>query len=207
MGEELQQLRDDIAFVRAVAEEGNKSLAHDGAVLAAAGAVFSLTSFQYWLIFTGILVVPRGWARWLWLDGTVVFFVAMAFIRARMPRQLGAVSRVTQAAWTGVGTGITVGGAALGLGAWRLGLPLVVTGAFPILLFTLYGAAWGIAFAVRRRTALALVAIGCFVVAVACGILMGEPQEWLALALGLLLLVAGPGTAIVLQSRRDQDGN
>ena len=203
MSDEMQMLRDDIAFVRALAEESGRALARDGAVLAAAGIIFSLTTFQYWLIFAGILAVPPAWVGWFWLDGTVVFFGAMAVIRRRIPSPSGVVSRATRAAWAGVGAGIIIGGAALGLGAWRLGLPILATGAFPILLFALYGAAWGVAFAVKRASWMALIAAGCLAAAVVCGLLIGKPAEWLALALGLLMLVAVPGAALVLQARRD----
>lgn len=202
MSDEMQTLRDDFAFVRALTEESGKALTRDGAVLAAAGIIFGLTTFQYWLIFAGILAIPPAWAGWLWLDGTVVFFAAMTVIQRRIQSPSGVVSRATQAAWAGVGAGIVIGGAALGLGAWRLGLPIMATGAFPILLFALYGAAWGVAFAVKRSSWMALIAAGCFAAAVACGLLIGKPTQWLLLALGLFMFVGVPGAMIVLQARR-----
>ncbi len=116
------------------------------------------------------------------------------------------VSRDTKAAWAGVGAGIVIGGAALGLGAWRLGLPVMATGAFPILLFALYGAAWGVAFAVKRSSWMALIAAGCFAAVVACRLLIGTPAQWLVLALGLFMFVGVPGAMIVLQARRHRMG-
>jgi hypothetical protein len=203
VSDEIQTLKDDIAFVRALAEESGSAMARDGAVLAAAGMIFGLTALQYWLIFAGILDVPPGWDGWLWLDGTIVFLVAMTLIQRRIPSRPSAASRAMRAAWAGVGAGITISGIALGIGAWRLGLPVLTTGGFPIVLFALYGAAWGVVFAVKRRTWFALVATGSFAAAIGCGALMGTPEEWLLLALGLFVLVGVPGAAIVRQARRD----
>jgi hypothetical protein len=107
------------------------------------------------------------------------------------------------ATWSGVGTGITVAGLALGLGAWRLQQPSLVLWTFPLVLFTLYGAAWGVAFAVTRRTWFALVAGGCFVATLACGAFMGRPEEWMVLSLGLFVLVAAPGYAMVRGARSE----
>jgi len=39
--------------------------------------------------------------------------------------------------------------------------------------------------------------------AVACGLLMGTPAEWLVLAVGLFALVGAPGVVIVRQARGD----
>jgi hypothetical protein len=105
MSDEAKTLQADIAFVRAPVEESGSAMARDGAVLAVAGVVFSLTTLQYWLVSADIVVVSPRWAGWLWVDGAVVFFVAMALIQRRIPSQSGAVSRAMRAAWAGAGTG------------------------------------------------------------------------------------------------------
>jgi hypothetical protein len=73
---------------------------------------------------------------------------------------------------------------------------------FPLILFTLIGAAWGVAYAVRRRRIFALAAAGSFGAAVLCGVLMGRPEEWLVLSGGLVLLLAVPGGMIVHSTGR-----
>jgi hypothetical protein len=80
-------------------------------------------------------------------------------------------------------------------------LPSIVLWVFPVALFTLYGAAWSVAFAVRRRVAFAVVAAGCYAVALGCGLLMGQPEEWLLLSFGLFTFVAAPGFAVVRLAR------
>ena len=102
-----------------------------------------------------------------------------------------------------VGVGITVAVIALAVGAWRLGLPQLVTQTFSVVLFSLYGSAWGVAFAINRRTQSGFIASGCFAGAILCGVFMGMPGEWLVLALGLYLLVALPGALMVRQARSE----
>jgi hypothetical protein len=202
MNDDVQTFKDDIAFMRALTEDSGPAMARDGMVLAAAGTIFGLTTLLYWLMFAGVLDIP-GARDWLWVVASALFVAMMAMISRREPLRRAAASRATRAAWVGVGSGIVVAGAALGLSAWRLDLPVLGVGVFPLVLFTLYGAAWGVAFAVVRRRWLALVAVGCFAAVVACGWLMGTPEEWLLLSVGLFVLVAMPGVVMVRQSRGD----
>jgi hypothetical protein len=198
----MEDVREDIAFLRAVVEDHDSTMALDGAILTAVGVIFGFVSLFYWFVSAGVRTVPTTAIPWAWVMGVMVLVPVVLLLQRRYPRSSGPSSRATLAAWQGVGTGITVAGIAFGLGAWRLQMPSLVLWAFPVVLFTLYGAAWGLAFAVRRRIAFALVAAGCHLVSLACGFSMGRPQEWLVLSLGLFTLVAAPGFALVWHARR-----
>jgi hypothetical protein len=198
---DMQMLKDDIAFMRALTEESSHSMAREGAILAAVGIIFGLTALQYWLLRMGVFTVPRVWQPWLWLDGVAAYLVTLTFILRRFPKRPGVGPRAMEAAWAGVGIGITVACIGLAASSWRLQLPELTSGTFPIVLFTLYGTAWGVAFAVKRRLWFALVAIGCSASAVACGFLIGTNEQWLLLSLGLFTLVAVPGFVILQQAR------
>jgi hypothetical protein len=201
MVNDLQALKDDIAFMRALTEDSGHSMAREGAILAAVGIIFGLTALQYWLLRMEVFTVPRSWQPFLWMDGVIVYLITLSLIHHRFPKRPGVGPRAMEAAWAGVGIGITVAAIALLASGWRLQMPMLASGAFPIVLFTLYGTAWGVAFAVRRRTWFALVAIGCSATAVACGFLIGTREEWLVLTLGLFALVAVPGFVILRQAR------
>ena len=67
-----------------------------------------------------------------------------------------------------------------------------------------FGAGWAVAYSVKRKAWFAWVTAVCFLAAIACGALMGSPDEWLVLALGLFGLVALPGYAVVRQGRGGQ---
>ncbi len=198
MNDDVQTLKDDIAFIRALTEDGGSAMTRDAALLAAAGTIFGVTTFLYWLVFAGFLALPGG--DWLWIAASALFVVVMLIIRRGDARR-GIATRAMQAAWAGVGGGIIVAGVALAVAAARLDLPVLAVGVFPIVLFTLYGAAWGVAAAVMRRGWVVLIAGGCFAAAVACGWVLGTPAEWLVLSGGLFVLVALPGTFIAWQLR------
>jgi hypothetical protein len=198
-----QALRADVAFLRSLAEGGIAATVREGAILVAIGVIFALAAAQYWVIDTGLLAAPSWLKPWLWLDGFVIFLGAMALISSKFRgRPPGAASRALAAAWAGVGTALIFAVMGLAAASRRLGLPLLAPWVFPLILFTLIGAAWGVAYAVRRRLTFALAAAGSFAAAVLCGALMGRPEEWLVLSGGLLLLLAVPGALIVRSAAR-----
>ena len=198
-----QSIREDAAFLRALAQGGAEGSAKDGAILLAVGLIFGVVSLQYWVLDSGLFRAPKALLPWLWLDGVVPFLIVLALITRKFRGQApGAASRALSAAWSGVGAAHIVAAIALAVGGLRLGLPLLASWAFPVVLFSMYGAAWSVAFAARRRRAFALNAAGSYLTALLCGAAMGRPEEWLVLAGGLFLLVAIPGAGILRASRR-----
>jgi hypothetical protein len=113
-----------------------------GAILLATGLIFGLVAAQYWAIDAGRLHVSPTARTWLWLDGLVPFLLGMAVILAKLPgRSPSAASRAIAAAWSGMGTAFIVADVALIAASRELGIPLLVKWMFPLLLFTLIGAA------------------------------------------------------------------
>jgi len=204
MTDSEQSLSDDVAFLRAMAEGDMSGAARAGAILVAIGLIFGLVAVQYWAIDSGFLTVSPPVSTWLWLDGLIPFLVCMAIISAKFRANApGAASRALAATWKGVGTAFIVADVALYVASRELGIPLLVKWIFPLVVFVLIGGAWGVAFAVRRRTAFGLLAGGNFLAAVLSGMAIGRPQEWLVLAAGLIFLVAIPGAVmLVARSRR-----
>lgn len=198
MSDDEQTLRDDVAFLRALAAGGTSGAAREGAILVAVGLIFGLVAVQYWCIDAAYLAVSPAARAWLWLDGLIPFLICMAVIAAKFrDRPPGAASRALAAAWTGVGTAFIVADIALYAASRELAIPLLVKWVFPLVLFALIGGAWGVAFAVRRHRNFGLLAGGNFAAAILSGIVVGTPKEWLVLAGGLLFLVAVPGAAML----------
>jgi len=196
-------LNDDIAFLKGLADGSSKASARDGAILVAVGVIFSSVALQYWAIYAGRLDAPPAWVPWLWLDGLVPFLIVQALISTKLRVSApGPASRAISAAWGAVGLSLMFAVAALAVASSRLSIPLLVTWIFPLVLFTLFGASWLVAYAVRRRAAYLMVAGGSFAAAILCGLVMGQPEEWLVLSAGLLLLVAAPGAQILLALRK-----
>jgi hypothetical protein len=198
---DTQSLKDDLAFLRELTQDSGRGLARDGFNLAAVGLVFGVVSLIYWLVFWGPLANLMVLAWWLWIAGILLMIVSTAVARRSLPAATGAAARALSVAWNGVGVSLLAGGLALLAAAWRMHDGAFVLATFPILLFSLYGAAWGVAFAVKRLSWFAWVSVGCFVAAVAEGLLYRSPHQWLVLSAGLFLLVGLPGLVILKKAR------
>jgi hypothetical protein len=127
--------------------------------------------------------------------------LAMELAKRRLPPATGAAARALSNAWNGVGVALTAGGLGLFAAGWRQHDASFVLATFPILLFSLYGAAWGVAFAVKRLNWFAWISAGCFAAAIAEGLLYKSPHQWLVLSIGLFLLVGLPGLVILKKAR------
>lgn len=201
----MQGLRDDIAFMRDLAHEGGNTPLLFGGVMVAAGAIFGIASVGHWLIATGVLRLAPWWFMVNWLVAAGVFGLVCTRVVRRAGTRHGSNSsanRATGAAWSGVGFAIFaswVGLVAMAVttGDWR------VMNAFPVLILALYGAAWFVAGEMSRQGWLKLVALASFVAAVALGALAASPHLMLAYAACLLLLAVGPGMALI---RREPAG-
>ncbi len=198
---DTQSLKDDLAFLRDLTQDSGKGLARDGFNLATVGLVFGVVTLVYWLLFWGPLANLMVVAYWLWIVAIALMIVSTAIARRRLPAATGAAARALSVAWNGVGVSLLAGGVALLAAAWRMHDAGFVLATFPILLFSLYGAAWGVAFAVKRLSWFAWVSAGCFAAAIAEGLLYGSPHQWLVLSIGLFLLVGLPGVVILKKAR------
>lgn len=201
MSNDWRAMKDDVAFLRALTNEQDRPLAREGAVLLAVGAIFACVDVFYWLYFAHRVSARGIWQHVPWIAGSVLFVGCFAIITARIPRAPGAAARAIGAASAGVGFGLCAAVAALFAGAVSVQQPRLVTDVFPIVLLTLYGSVWIVAFAVKRRIWFAAVAVGCLAAAIGCGLVMGRPEEWLVLAVGMICLVALPGAALIHQSK------
>jgi Na+/H+-translocating membrane pyrophosphatase len=203
---DTQSLKEDLAFLRDLTQDGGRGLARDGFSLAAVGLVFGVVALVYWLVFWGPLADLMGLAYWLWIVGVLLMIVSTAIARRRLPAATGAAARALSVAWNGVGMSLLAGGLALLAAAWKTHDGAFVLATFPILLFSLYGAAWSVAFAVKRLSWFAWVSAGCFIAAIGEGLLYRSPHQWLVLSAGLFLLVGLPGLMILKKARAQKAG-
>jgi hypothetical protein len=203
---DVQSLKDDLAFLRGLAQDDGKGLARDGFSLAAVGVIFSVVTLFYWGVYSGPLAGAKVLAYGVWAVGVVVMIAIVEIAKRRLPPSTGGAARAMSMAWNGVGVSMTAGGLGLLAAGWRLQDGYFVLATFPILLFALYGAAWSVAYAALRVGWFALVSAGCFAAAVGEGLLYRTPHQWLVLSIGLLLLVGVPGVAIFNKARLTKTG-
>jgi hypothetical protein len=193
-----QSVREDIAFLRALAVEG-QSGRFRGDIGVAAGLIWGSASLYDWAILARLISPIGGYASfgWIWLVATLVF-LAVGF-PLRMYRRSG--NRANAAAWAGLGAGCWTMSAAIGLAAWRMNQELIFT-LLPPIVMALYGGAWMVSAAVMRKRWMGGVGVACLVSSLALAYTVTQPLEYLLFALALYLLVGLPGLLSLLRQRR-----
>ncbi len=203
--EKMQTLRDDIAFMKALARDGSTTPLLFGGVMVAAGLIFGAGSVGHWMIDTGVLQVP-DWAYLVnWLGAAAVFGVVCTLVLRRAKSQPGyssGVNKATGAAWSGVGFAIFAMWLGMMAFAYRTG-NFEVMNIFPVIIFAVYGAAWSVAGAMSGKAWINVVALASFAAAVGMGFLSGASAQMLGYAGCLLLLAVLPGLILIRQEPAD----
>lgn len=199
--DDLQSMKDEIAYIKALAEEGRRTPMLGGGILIAAGIIFGAASIVNWLVATDVLVLPPVAYAVLWAGAMAVFFLCLFVLIARSKGRPGAgstVNRATGAAWMGVGLLIFVMCLSIGVISWRIQSP-VLTLLFPSMIFAAYGSGWAVSATMTRAKWQWWLAIAAWIGAPAIAALTGTDWIWLAYAAGLICLALVPGIILVRQ--------
>ncbi|WP_066658258.1 MULTISPECIES: hypothetical protein [unclassified Sphingomonas] len=195
MTDPSQSARDDLAFVRALVSEGGQVQASAGEALLAGGLCYGLQCLVQWALMVSGWPAPPIVHLTAGFLPTVIFVALIIWIVRRngAVAPQGMAMRAFNAGFGSTGLATLTTAAIFGYLAWRrqdMGVWLF----HPLMVAVLQGAAWYIAFAIRRRGWLALVSVGWFATAI-LGALMLERIDLFILLIGaaLLLLMALPG--------------
>lgn len=200
MSDQNQTLRDDIAFLRGMAEAGRDRPMVGGSILAAAGSIFGVASLLVWW-FTAVRSSPDWIISAVFIPAFVVFMATLIFLLRTLPKSAGSMQAATGVAWSGVGWAIFVINIALWIAAYRLNQPGLMF-IFPAILLSLYGATWLVAAILLRQRWMHVLGYGAFGMALASAWVVGQPVMWLVFGVSLLALLAGPGVVLARQSRK-----
>jgi len=192
-----QSLSEDIAFVRALALEGQNN-GYRGEIALAAGLIWGSASLYDWAVWSKLINPIGGYASvgWIWLVALVVFMVAglpLGMFRRRGNRAMGA-------AWGAVGAGCWTITAAIAVAAWRTNQGIMFT-LLPPIIMALYGGAWLLSAAVMRRWWMCWVGIGCLLSSLVLAYAVATPEEYLLFALALYAFAGVPGLVTLLRQR------
>lgn len=122
MNDQIQTLKDDIAFMRAMAEEGRSAPLLGGAVLTSAGVVYALASLAQWAVLTQTVAVSYKVLPYMWLAAMLISMTLLAVFKRRLAGAPGSASpanRAARFAWKGVGQAIFAIGAAMFIAVWK----------------------------------------------------------------------------------------
>lgn len=197
----LKFVEDDIAFMRAMAQEGRDAPLLSGPIMIAAALIFGVASVCQWAIMSGAVDVTPWAMVWVWVASGVLFIAALAALSRRIrskPGQGSVGNRAVGAAWSAVGFGIFAAWVAFmaqGLinGDWTL------MRAMPILVFTAYGSAWMVAGAMSGRSWMKGTGVAAYAGAAVLGLFSNQPVGFLVFAALLVLVALIPGLVLARQ--------
>jgi hypothetical protein len=197
----------DIAWMRRLAEEGADTPMQGASILMNAGLIFGAASLFHWAQITG-LAPSWGPVQGLgWLVATVVFLLVLTVTINRLKRSGGvrtARNRATDTVWSALGWGIFALFIAMMALGWRVGGEGVeiAFGLVPSVIMVFYGIGWAVSAAMYKSRLLWGLALGSFAAAPLLAALTGSPDQYLAYAAALFLLMALPGYLLMRGARR-----
>lgn len=203
--DKIQSLKDDIAFMRALAQEGSATPLLGGSIMIAAGVTFGVAGLVHWAVVTRLLNVPQGMLGIVWLAALVVFLGLLMWLRRGGDARPGAKSPINRASGTAFGAmGWTIFVIALAIGilSWRT-QSYIPTLIFPPLILGLYGMGWCVAAAMTGKRWIWMTAIGAYAAALLVAWLSIDPVVYLVYSASLLLLMALPGYVLMRQEPSD----
>lgn len=186
-------LREDISFLRQMAESGRRGPILGGIFLAGAGVVFGLASFLDGAMQNGLVPLRIAEAP-LWIGASAVFTLFWLAVYFRMPKtSVPAAQNATFGViWAACGAGIMVSFLTTMLVAHVFRSPLVQAAYVPVI-YAFYGTAWFASGALARRSWMFVAGIGSYLFAVVMALLAPTPWLTVAMGAGLLLLLTVPG--------------
>ena len=197
--DQMQTVRDDIAYLKALADEGRQAPLLGGAILLSAGLIFGAASVVHWAVAAGVLdLSPTAFAI-VWGVAAVAFLLALFVLSAQIKTRPGANStgnRGMSASWGGMGIAsffLFVGFAII---ATRYGGEILGV-LIPPVIIALYGAGWWAAGELSNKRWLTVVAWCAFIASPVMAWLGDRPEQYLAYAAALVLLAGLPGLILM----------
>ncbi len=206
MTEKIEDPAADIAWMRRVAEEGRQRPMQGASILFAAGLLYGAASLGHWAVASGLAGLDMSAVNYIWIGVTVVFF-AVLILAIRAIKRAGGVetsaNRASGTAWASVGWGIFALSLSMAVLAWRLGEDAAMVGfaLMPSMIMVFYGSGWAVTAAMQRSKALWGLAIASFAAAPLIAALTGSPDQYLAYAGALFLLMGLPGFLLMRAAR------
>lgn len=191
-------IRDDIAFMRALAEEGRVGPLVGGSILLVSGLSFGTASLAVWANLTWKFVRDDWAIPGIWIASMAVFMPYL-FASKEFRRRLGGTSKAIGMAWSGAGWAIFFVGLSLVVMAVHGKDPYVASAFMPFIL-AIYGSAWFVAAALSATRWLYAVAFASFGMALVVAWFASQGAAlYLVYALSLYILAAVPGGILARQ--------
>lgn len=203
MSTEMDSARDDLAYMRALVNDGGRLQKSAGAIFFWAGLLYGGQCLGHFLTATGLVQLPAIGHLLLGFAPTFVFIVVICVLswKWRKDRPSGAASRALNAVFQGLGVANLVMIVVFAYGA-HIAQSFTIWLYHPVVASAFQGVAWYVAWVIRRQVWLLVVSVGWFGATLACGLLIDQPALFLAvLSVTLLLCMALPGYVMMRLGR------
>jgi hypothetical protein len=197
------QAHADLAFMRALVEEGGRSQIAGGSAMLWGGLLYGLQCLVQCAQLVGLIHLSDGAMLAFVYGVTVVFLVVLGIVlwQDRKTGQRGVGTRAVNSAFGGAGLANLVLLVSFGVVAARE-RSLTIWLLYPMTLAVVLGSAWYVAFMIRRRPWLLVVSIGWYAAAIGLALLNRHPARYtLVFAAALLGLMAVPGAFMMRAGR------
>lgn len=194
-------IKDDLAFLKALAE-GRQQWA-GGAAFVAGGGLYGLQCLVQWAQAAGLIVLSPLVTIVFIIGITVAFLIALGIVLWR-GRNAGA-QNFSNKAFSNVFAASGLANLALVAIFASVAIPrhsIVIWEVYPAALFAIQGAAWYLAFQLRRRLWLLAVSVGWFASAIAAALLVGTLNYVLLVGFALIAFMALPGAYMMHLARK-----
>ncbi|MGA7712592.1 MAG: hypothetical protein WCA81_11870 [Rhizomicrobium sp.] len=201
----MSDAREDISYMRQLAEQGRRGPIVGGTFFVAAGIVFGAACLADGAARAGLLPIS-GWEfLYLWLGAFAVFGLVWRALYFRLRSFPGKATSGSNAAfgiaWSACAVGVFVALAAVEIVAAVINAPIVLNAYIPMI-FVLYGIAWFTTAAIARRHWMFAAAAGSFAFSLIMAALAENKLQVAVMGLALLLLLTLPGLLLMKEETR-----
>jgi hypothetical protein len=194
---------DDLAFMRALVAAGADSQKTFGEIYAAGGFCYGAQMLLHGGQALGLLPTSAAPSLVIGFGPTVVFLAILIWILGRQTPQVpSAVNRAIGAVFGAVGLANLAMVVIIGSVAWRLHSNTVWL-IYPCVVMVLQGMAWLVAFMLRRRSWMGVVALGWFLVGIGMAAAIQTMGAYIVVAgIGMVAFMLIPGLLMIRQARQ-----
>ncbi|MFZ2029912.1 MAG: hypothetical protein WAU68_06370 [Vitreimonas sp.] len=196
MNGSVDDIREDIAFLKSLALDGGAATPRGGGILALAGIVYAGASVAQWAAERGMFALSGWGLPLIWLGATVVFLAGMFILLPRRGSSAKPASaRAMGEVWRSVGLSIFVIAVAFLIAANTTNQWIIMGLMAPVVL-ALYGGAWSVGAQFAKIGWVKVMPWLCFAASAGTALLIGRSEQYLAYAAALVLVAVAPGLAL-----------
>lgn len=202
MTESIENLRNDLEWLRSLAESGRSGPLQAGPYLVAGGAWFGGASLVLALDQLRVVALPETGQTWLWAVSAAGFLATLALLiyRGRHDAERGP-NRLINAAWSAAGVTMFVYWLASSLLALRLDNGIVMVTMAPAVM-SIYGLVWWIKGSLTDTRWMRVLALLSFASVLLLALAVGSRYAWLSYAVALAATALLPGLYLMAEARK-----